>query len=131
MLFDPEDSVPTCINHGCSNPVTYSYTTKQGRKRYRPVCSRCQKASYGATGYAPGVTPFVTGVCSNHDGGLGWLCLIDWTRVEPGMVRTEIDHIDGNYLNNTLDNVQELCPICHTEKGRRNGDLKGHRYDCG
>ena len=28
------------------------------------------------------------------------------------------------YLNNTVENCQELCDICHKEKGKRNGDFK-------
>ena len=131
MLFNQWDSAPTCINHGCGRPVTYSGTNKQGRKRYRPVCGHCHTAGRGAGNYAPGVTPFRTGVCSNIDGHLGWVCFIDWSRVQPGMVRTEIDHIDGNHMNNTPDNCQEVCSICHMEKGRRNGDLRGYRYDPG
>lgn len=27
----------------------------------------------------------------------------------------EIDHIDGNYLNNTLENLRFLCPNCHSQ----------------
>lgn len=127
MLFSNE-AVPTCINHGCNTPVTYSSTNKQGQKRYRPVCGRCQKASYGALTYALGVTPFVTGRCSNQDAHLGWRCPIDYDLVPMGMVTTEIDHVDGDHRNNVLDNCQELCSLCHREKGRRNGDLRGHRY---
>jgi hypothetical protein len=26
----------------------------------------------------------------------------------------EIDHIDGNYKNNNLDNLRLLCPNCHS-----------------
>jgi DNA-directed RNA polymerase subunit RPC12/RpoP len=26
----------------------------------------------------------------------------------------EIHHIDGNYLNNTIENLQVLCPNCHS-----------------
>ena len=30
----------------------------------------------------------------------------------------EIDHIDGDYYNNYPDNVDELCAICHKQKGK-------------
>jgi len=31
----------------------------------------------------------------------------------------EIDHIDGDSLNNSLDNAQALCPTCHAIKTRK------------
>lgn len=31
-------------------------------------------------------------------------------------IRMEIDHIDNNWLNNQLDNLQYLCPNCHYQK---------------
>jgi hypothetical protein len=40
----------------------------------------------------------------------------------------EINHIDGRALNNTLDNLEILCPNCHSQtdtfrnKGNRNSD---------
>jgi len=30
----------------------------------------------------------------------------------------DFDHIDGNSLNNSLDNCQALCPNCHAKKTR-------------
>lgn len=31
-----------------------------------------------------------------------------------GLIPLEIHHIDGNYKHNTLDNLQVLCPNCHS-----------------
>ena len=31
----------------------------------------------------------------------------------------DIDHIDGNSSNNSLDNAQALCPNCHAKKTRK------------
>ena len=39
-----------------------------------------------------------------------------WCRVHPvtGKVPIELEHIDGNSLNNSPDNVKLLCPNCHS-----------------
>jgi hypothetical protein len=113
---------PTCINTGCSKPVASS------GPRWRPVCGHCHKAGYGAGKFALGVTPFRTGYCSNSIGHLGFVCPINYTNATWCIGHTQIDHIDGNHLNNILENVQELCDICHKEKGKRSGDFKQRRY---
>jgi len=115
---------PTCINHNCFKLVAHS------GQRYRPVCAHCHKAGYSNQAYARGVQPFRRGVCSNQDGHLGFSCYIDWPRVQADQfrIKTHIDHRDGDHLNNVLDNVEELCESCHSEKGRQNGDYRGYRY---
>ena len=39
-----------------------------------------------------------------------------WTAVNPytGTIPLEVDHIDGNYFNNSHDNLRVLCPNCHS-----------------
>ena len=120
---------PICVNHGCYEQVTYSHKDTQGVRRWRPHCSHCQSASWGKWPHREGVTPFKTGKCNNRDGHLGFKCLIKWSQVPAdakGM--TEIDHIDGDYTNNELDNLDELCPICHKLKGQKSGDYDNTRH---
>ena len=116
-MFKPQPR-PQCVNTGCEKPVAWS-----GR-RWRPHCSRCHQANYGANTLAPGVTSFKTGICSNQDAHMGWQCPIDYERSPEFKGVTHVDHIDGNYLNNTKDNVAERCPMCHDRKSRLMGDYK-------
>ena len=39
-----------------------------------------------------------------------------WNKTNPytGKIPLEIEHIDGNYLNNNEDNLILLCPNCHS-----------------
>ena len=121
---------PTCCNHGCDKPVCCSSgRISDPNPRYRPVCGHCQTASWkGMQYYAPGVTPFVTGMCSNKDGHLGFECWTDFDKMPADFKgRTQIDHKDGNPHNNVLENLDELCVSCHAYKGQLNGDTNGWR----
>ena len=120
---------PTCINYGCDEPVTFSHKDEQGNRRWRIHCNHCQKASYGKWPHRLGVLPFKTGQCSNIDGHLGFECMIVWDKVpnwSKGM--TEVDHIDGDYTNNDISNLDELCPICHKLKGQLAGDFNNQKH---
>jgi hypothetical protein len=116
------DFRPRCINYGCVRFVAHSGA------RLRPVCGHCHKAGYGAQAYSFGVMPFRTGRCSNDAGQLGFPCPINYEQAPWAFGVTEIDHIDGNHVNNVLSNVMELCPMCHKKKGMLNGDYSGFRY---
>jgi hypothetical protein len=135
---------PTCINHGCEKPVmAASCTNKEAEltNNWRIHCGNCQKASYGGTNLAEGVTSFKTGRCSNIDGHMrmangdkvGFKCCMNWDKLDktfhtwkPSGI-TEIDHIDGNPSNNDPNNLQELCSFCHKVKGQLAGDYNRRR----
>lgn len=43
-----------------------------------------------------------------------WQC--GWAEIHPvtGRVPVHVDHIDGNFLNTTPENLRLLCPNCHS-----------------
>jgi len=47
------------------------------------------------------------------------------------VIPIELDHIDGNHENNSLDNLRLLCPNCHaqteTYKGKNKGNGRAYR----
>jgi len=119
----PNMTAPICINNGCTRNVTYSHSHKNGTKRWRPVCWKCHEASYGASVLEEGVTEVKKTYCENIDERLGYKC----TAIIPWKGALELDHIDGDPLNNTADNTQTLCKICHSYKSHKNQDYKKNR----
>ena len=51
-----------------------------------------------------------------------------WDKVNPftGICPLEIEHIDGNYMNNSESNLILLCPNCHSLTSTYKGANKGN-----
>ena len=51
-----------------------------------------------------------------------------WGEINPftNTLPLEIEHIDGNYLNNTEENLIVLCPNCHSLTATYKGANKGN-----
>ena len=59
--------------------------------------------------------------------------LCGWNKINPstGLVPLEIHHIDGDFTNNRPENVQLLCPNCHSltdNYGSRNKNCTRERH---
>jgi 5-methylcytosine-specific restriction endonuclease McrA len=121
------NSLPICINPGCSNTVTIRHWSAQGDPSLKTECGRCQGAR--KTGKEiEGVTIHKKKYCQNKDGMLGFTCPMDPTRYDefPSDIY-QMDHFDGNHNNNTPENLITFCSICHTTKGKRNGDFNAFK----
>lgn len=127
---------PTCINEGCNKPCI----TSRGKikdltsyVRFRPYCSNCFRYTQGKAKLKPGVKPFQKHRCSNLDNHLGFSCIIGKEgharikKIGCNKQMFQLDHKDGNSLNNVPENIQELCCMCHKHKSVLNKDYSGWR----
>lgn len=59
-----------------------------------------------------GIRKYCCEICNN----------IEWNGVP---IPLELHHVDGNHYNNTLENVQIICPNCHALTDTNSGKNKG------
>lgn len=117
-----------CLN--CNNTIH-----KFGKKFCSIDCSNTYKKKYNLNKIENGDTSLTTnsykkylieknGECCSRCG---------WSEVNPysGNIPIELEHIDGNSDNNNLDNLELLCPNCHsltkTYKGLNRGNGRHKR----
>jgi hypothetical protein len=113
------NKIPTCVNQGCSNDVVvrdWKYYS------FKHLCSDCTKRIQKGLPPKPGVVFSKKNHCENIDGRLGFKCPVEPNFKFPSSV-LHGDHIDGNHENNTPENIQTLCAICHHLKGMHTGDF--------
>ncbi len=113
------NKIPTCVNEGCNN-----YVVVRDWKYYsfKHLCSDCTKRIQKNLPPREGVKFSKKKYCENIDERLGFKCPVDPNFNFPSSV-LHGDHIDGNHENNTPENIQTLCAICHHMKGMHKGDF--------
>ena len=57
--------------------------------------------------------PFIKKYIKNRDNNKCVGCNLNEWQGKP--IGLEVDHIDGNYKNNNIDNLRTLCPNCHSQ----------------
>ncbi len=96
------------------NPGVMNRRRADGSPHYRAICSSCkQRRARGKPGPAKQKQPI-----SGHSLmklNKGWRCEACGFIAEY-QVQLDVDHIDGNSMNNDWDNQQVLCANCHRAK---------------
>jgi hypothetical protein len=121
------NKIPICINEGCDKDVAVRHWSAQGDPSLKTECSRCSDARIKNKAIE-GIIFHKKKFCENKDGILGFTCPMDKERYAefPSDIY-HMDHFDGDHHNNLLDNLKTFCAICHTRKGKENGDFNGFK----
>ena len=118
-FFEEGKKLPLCANIGCKNEVNVRDWKNYS---FRHQCSNCIDRLKKGLPAREGVTFLKKNYCENKDGRVGFKCPVDSNFEFPNNV-LHGDHKDGNHQNNSPENLQTLCSICHAIKGKRSGDF--------
>ena len=114
--------IPMCINCGCNNIVSIRHWSK-GLPSLKTECSSCS-TNRKNNKKIDGIVYHKKQYCENKHGILGFFCPMSEKRyIEFPSDCYDMDHLDGDHHNNTLENVKTFCKVCHSRKGKENGDF--------
>ena len=104
----------------CSNKCQQEYEYKQYIKQYKSDNSIAKSTKWGQI--PKQLRRYIFEKYENKCCKCGWSKINPYTQTLP----LEIDHIDGNSENNSEDNLQLLCPNCHSLTSTYRGANRGH-----
>lgn len=106
-------------NTYCSRECVYNHRYVTYIERWKQGLESGLKGEYGISSY---LRRYIVEKFDNKCTKCGWCEVNPYTNKVP----LEIEHKDGNYLNNDEDNLDLLCPNCHsltaTYKGANTGN---------
>lgn len=119
----------TCINCGdllsrhnskfCSHKCQREYEQKEWVRRWK---EGKETGIIGEYGISPHLKNYLFKKYNNKCAQCGWGEINPYTNKIP----LEVEHIDGNYLNNSEENLILLCPNCHSLTATYKGANKGN-----
>ena len=118
----------TCLNCGkelnkntkyCSNRCQAEYEYKQWVLRWKEGKETGLRGKYGISQH---LKKYLFEKYDYKCAKCGWGKINSYTNTLP----LEIEHIDGDFTNNSEENLTLLCPNCHSLTATYKGANKGH-----
>ena len=103
----------------CSQSCKLEYEYKQYIERWKSGLESGKSGEYQISNY---IRRYLLDKHNHKCSRCGW----GETNPYTGNIPLEIEHIDGNYNNNTEDNLTVLCPNCHSLTATYKGANRGH-----
>jgi len=122
-FFEEGNTLPKCVNIGCDRNVQVRDWKNWS---FKSECSRCAVARIKGL-QVEGVTRHKKSYCENKDGHLGWVCPVPTSAWKKFPFALDIEHIDGDHQNNSPENVETICKLCHGKKTILEGDCHANK----
>lgn len=106
-------------NKYCNNKCQAEYQYKEWVIRWKEGKESGISGSYGISNH---LKRYLLEKFHYKCAKCGWGEINPYTETLP----LEVEHIDGNYQNNSEDNLILLCPNCHSLTATYKGANKGH-----
>lgn len=90
--------------------VTLAFAIQNRKKKIEAWLAGEHSGARGKTSTAQFIRDYLIEVRGNKCEQCGW-CEVNQ---HSGKVPIELEHIDGNFRNNHIDNLKLLCPNCHS-----------------
>ena len=100
------DSIITKRNKYCNNKCQKEYEYKQYIERWKSGKETGMRGEYQISMY---IKTYLLNKYKSKCCRCGWNEINQYTKLIP----LEVEHIDGNYKNNSETNLLLLCPNCH------------------
>ena len=117
----PYAALRACNHPGCRELVKSGYCEAHRKQRNRSADQSRNRGKrfYDKRAWRDGIRPMKL-----SQNPLCEICLDNGKLVDA----TDVDHIDGNSNNNSVDNLQSLCHSCHSRKtARQDGAFTGKK----
>ena len=118
------NKIPVCVNNGCENNVTVREWKYWSFKSECSTCINDRKKEKTRKG----ITIHKKKFCENVDGHLKFDCPVISKELWKDFLESlDLDHIDGDHMNNTPANVRTYCKLCHNRKSKHTGDWNSNK----
>lgn len=115
---------PICALPDCNNQVSYHIKKQKGDDSwYYKWKTFCEYHRSVIGKEAVKAFKHAANGCENRDGIYGFVC----TSPDISAEYLEIDHFDGDRLNNSQENLVRVCSNCHKRKTKENKEYQ-NRY---
>lgn len=128
---NPKRKENICLNCGkkigsylkyCDNECSSKYRYNEYIKKWKSGSNNGTQNGNKLLGISRYVRKYLHEKYNNKCSACGW----DKVNIYTNKIPLQVEHIDGNYMNNNEENLSLLCPCCHSLTSTYGGSNRGN-----